>query len=307
MIKLNDIHFSYGNFKALDGISLDLGPGVNGVLGPNGAGKSTMMKLLLGFLKPDKGEGYILNKLITSNNVEARRYVGYMPETECIIPNMQAIDMITYLGELSGMHFKEASKRAHEVLYFVGMEDARYRKTDGFSTGMKQILKLAAAIIHDPKVLFLDEPTTGLDPSHRKKMLNLIQDIAYKSQSTILFSTHIMADIEEVSDRIIIMNKGKILKNIKNEKNIKNDKNIWKIKLKSTDIDKLLSEISGSQLIKTDRNSYIHSVSFREDIDSKEIFIAAKRAGLQIRQIYKEGHTLSDTFKEVIGCVNENN
>lgn len=178
LLLLKDISYSYGKVKALDGVNLLLNPGVYGLLGPNGAGKSTLMKLLLGFLPFQAGEGSLLGCDVRREKALLRRRVGYMPEGECLVPEMSGVEVTAYLGELSGMEGTEAMKRAHEVLYYVGFGEERYRKASTYSTGMKQKLKLAQAIVHDPPLLFLDEPTSGMDPQGRKELLELVREMA---------------------------------------------------------------------------------------------------------------------------------
>jgi ABC-2 type transport system ATP-binding protein len=195
--------------KALEGVSLDLSQGAVGLLGPNGAGKSTLIRILLGFLSPDKGGGSVLGYDIKDEQRKIRRYVGYMPEDDCFIPGLDAVSFTSYLGELSGMPRQEAMKRAHEVLYYVGLEESRYRKLETYSSGMKQRLKLAQALVHDPKLIFLDEPTSGLDPNGRSEILELIMDISSKKDIQVLISSHILPDIELTCKYVVILNKGR--------------------------------------------------------------------------------------------------
>ncbi len=209
-LEVKDLHFNYGKVKALDGVNLKLPGGAIGLLGPNGAGKSTLIKILLGFLTPDKGEGLVLGYDIKKQQSSIRRYVGYMPESDCLIPGMDAVSFTSYLGELSGMPRQEAMKRAHEVLFYVGLEESRYRNLETYSSGMKQRLKLAQAIVHDPKLIFLDEPTSGLDPRGRIEILDLIMDISSKKDIQVLISSHILSDIESVCSYVVILNKGEL-------------------------------------------------------------------------------------------------
>ena len=211
LLLLKDISYSYGKVKALDGVNLLLNPGVYGLLGPNGAGKSTLMKLLLGFLPFQAGEGSLLGCDVRREKALLRRRVGYMPEGECLVPEMSGVEVTAYLGELSGMEGTEAMQRAHEVLYYVGFGEERYRKASTYSTGMKQKLKLAQAIVHDPPLLFLDEPTSGMDPQGRKELLELVREMAALKRMSILFSTHLLPDVEETCDRVIVLHRGRIL------------------------------------------------------------------------------------------------
>jgi ABC-2 type transport system ATP-binding protein len=209
-IEVKDLHFSYGKVTALAGVSLKLGEGAAGLLGPNGAGKSTLLRILLGFLSPDRGEGKVLGYNIQGQQSLLRRYVGYMPEDDCLIPGMDAVTFASYFGELAGMPRQEAMKRAHEVLFYVGLGESRYRMLETYSAGMKQRLKLAQAIVHDPKLLFLDEPTSNLDPQGRKEILELIKDISSKKDIQVFISSHILSDIESICSYVVILNKGKV-------------------------------------------------------------------------------------------------
>ena len=174
IVRLDNISVSYGDLLALDGVSLSVEGGAVGLLGPNGAGKTTLIKTLLGFLKPSTGGGEVLGMDIETRQLDIRQKVGYMPEGDCYIPGMNAVSFVSYAGQLCGMPRKDAIQRSHEVLQYVGMDEERYRMLETYSAGMKQRIKLAQALIHDPKLLFLDEPTTGMDPIGRQEMLDLI-------------------------------------------------------------------------------------------------------------------------------------
>src|SRR5512137_1110177 len=209
-IEVRDISFRYGKIVALDGVTMSLGEGAVGLLGPNGAGKSTLLRILLGFLVPERGEGRVLDYDIRRDQTMIRRSVGYMPESDCFVAGMDAVTFASYFGELSGMPRQEAMKRAHEVLFYVGLGEARYRLLDTYSAGMKQRLKLAQALVHDPKILFLDEPTSNLDPTGRAEVLELIRDIATNKGIQVILSSHILDDIESICASVVILNKGRL-------------------------------------------------------------------------------------------------
>ena len=199
-IEVKDLSFRYGKIVALDGVTMRLGEGAVGLLGPNGAGKSTLLRILLGFLVPERGEGKVLDYDIRRDQAMIRRSVGYMPESDCFVAGMDAVTFTAYFGELSGMPRQEAMKRAHEVLFYVGLGESRYRLLDTYSAGMKQRLKLAQALVHDPKILFLDEPTSNLDPTGRTEVLELIRDISANKSIQVLLSSHILDDIESICE-----------------------------------------------------------------------------------------------------------
>ncbi len=210
LVEFRDLAVSYGPVQALGGVSGDVAPGATGLLGPNGAGKTTLLKTLLGFLKPDAGKLGAFGIDPTREPLEVRRRIGYMPEQDCHLPGMTASGFVAFAGELSGMPRDEAISRAHEVLYYVGLGEARYRTVDTYSTGMKQRVKLAQALVHDPDLLLLDEPTNGLDPGGREEMLALIQDIATRRGMSLILCSHLLHDVERVCGSVIVLNQGRV-------------------------------------------------------------------------------------------------
>jgi ABC-2 type transport system ATP-binding protein len=210
-IELHNISRSFGKNQALIDVNLALETGRIGLLGPNGAGKSTLMKILLGLLPPSSGTGRVLDHDLASAGVALRRAIGYMPEADALIPGMQGAAYVALAGELYGMPRKQALRRAHEVLTYLDLGDARYRKLEEYSTGMKQRLKLAQALVHDPPVLLLDEPTSGMDPAGREGMLDLLLRLGKDHGKAILLSTHLLGDIDKVCDAVVILHQGRIL------------------------------------------------------------------------------------------------
>ncbi len=210
LFDLDNVQKNYGSFRALDGVSFKLKEGSVGLLGPNGAGKSTLIKTLLGLLSIDGGSASVLGYRLPDEAEKVRRATGYMPENDSFLPYMTAVDYITYGGRLVGMPKADAFRRAHEILYYVGLGEARYRALKGFSTGMKQRVKLAQALVHGPKLLFLDEPTNGLDPKGRQEILELIEDVKARGVSIVL-STHLLSDVEQVCESVVMLNGGKLI------------------------------------------------------------------------------------------------
>ncbi len=297
-IELNGLNFSYGNIKAVDDVSLITKKGIYGLLGPNGAGKTTLMKLILGFLKARSGNGKVLGYGIEENIRELREKVGYMSESDSLIPGMDAVDFTSYLGRLSGMPKQEAIKRAHEVLYYVGLEESRYRKIETYSSGMMQRLKLASSIVHDPVLLFLDEPTSGMDPGSRKDMIELINDISKKGTMSIIISSHILTDIEATCEDVIIMDKGKIIANEKISVIASKEVDIFEIKL-GGDSSAFLKKFERFKYEKGDRGMI--RMHLPSDFSTKEIFDAALGSGTHIKHFLKRRSTLEDTFMNAIG------
>ncbi len=202
----------YGSHHALRDITLRVPPGTIGLLGPNGAGKSTFIKCLLNLETPTAGSARVLGRDIRTANRSSRERVGYSPEQDCHIPGMAGCEYVTYCGQLAGMSYAAARQRTHEILDLVGMGQERYRLVDTYSTGMKQRVKLAQALVHDPAVVFLDEPTNGLDPSGREHILNLIGSLRRELGTSVIMSSHLLRDIERVCDRVIIIGRGRLLK-----------------------------------------------------------------------------------------------
>ena len=299
-IEVRDLSFRYGKVVALDGVSARLGEGAVGLLGPNGAGKSTLIRILLGFLVPERGEGKVLDFDIRRDRAMIRRSVGYMPESDCFVAGMDAVTFTSYFGELSGMPRQEAMKRAHEVLFYVGLGEARYRLLDTYSAGMKQRLKLAQALVHDPKVLFLDEPTSNLDPTGRAEVLELIRDIATKKSIQVILSSHILDDIESLCETVVILKQGKVaaegrmddLRTIRYslyELRIKGDPGPFRKDLEGT----------GSRVEETEDG--LIKVYMPEGSDRMEVFRAAVRTGVQLRSFVRSRTSLEDLFAGVVG------
>ncbi|MGQ9800955.1 MAG: ABC transporter ATP-binding protein [Candidatus Saccharicenans sp.] len=299
-IELQNIHFSYGRVKALNGVSLSIGEGATGLLGPNGAGKSTLLKILLGFLTPAEGQGKVLGYDVRTEQKAIRRLVGYMPEDECFIPGMDAVTFTALMGELSGMPRQEAMKRAHEVLFYVGLGESRYRLVDTYSAGMKQRLKLAQALVHDPRLLFLDEPTSNLDPTGRQEILELIKEVASIRDIRVLLSSHILADIELICDRVVIINHGEIaaVGRIEDLKMI--NYQLYELKIKG-ELDGFRKELEEAGCRVEEAEDRLVKIYTPPDFDHKKIFISAARNRVQVRQFIRSRTSLEDLFARVVG------
>jgi ABC-2 type transport system ATP-binding protein len=209
LIVLQDVVRHFGAVKALQGVTAQISGSVIGLLGPNGAGKSTLLKCLLG-LVPFKGNATVLGLSAMTDGAAIRDRVGYMPEQDLQLPAMSAVELCTYAAELSGLPRSEAVQRAHAALYYAGLEEKRYQPVETYSTGQKQRVKLAQALVHDPEILFLDEPTNGLDPKARADMLELIADMPVRRGCSIVLSTHLLGDVERVCDHAVIMHRGQV-------------------------------------------------------------------------------------------------
>jgi ABC-2 type transport system ATP-binding protein len=240
-VDLDHVSCWYGSRQALCNVSLHLPPGRIGLLGPNGAGKSTLLKILLGLLSPSEGKVRVLGQLLPRRRplltlyyyllprmfrrrfasafqlfqkdpLLVRRSIGYMAEADSLIPGLHGAEYVALAGELCGMPRRQAQRRAHEVLTYLDLEDARYRRLEEYSTGMKQRIKLAQALVHDPPVLLLDEPTSGMDPAGRDAMLRLLLRLGREHGKSILLSTHLLGDVERVCDTVVILSGGRVLR-----------------------------------------------------------------------------------------------
>jgi ABC-2 type transport system ATP-binding protein len=300
IIQLENISFRYGAIEALRGVSLTLPTGVFGLLGPNGAGKTTLMKLLLGFLQPASGRGEIMGQDLSEKRKFLRRGIGYMPESDCLIPGLDAVALTAYLGELSGMPRQEAMKRAHDVLYYVGLEESRYRLVDTYSTGMKQRLKLAQALVHDPTLLLLDEPTSGMDPIGRKEMLELIRDIAKKESMNIIISSHLLPDIESTCSQVVIMNQGRIVaeESIAGLKKDKHD--VYEIKVVG-DSEPFFAALRAQHWQIEEKDQALFQILLPPGSAPAPLFKAASDNNVQIRHFRQCRTSLEDAFMDVIG------
>lgn len=212
LFSVDNLSHDYGEVKALSDVSLDVPDGAIGLVGANGAGKSTLIKILLGLITPTAGEVEVLGENVRTNVRGARARVGYMPEGDCLPIDQSASDFVAYSAELAGVPAKAARRRASESLALVGLGEERFRYLKDFSTGMFQRVKLAQAIVHDPKVVFLDEPTAGLDPEGREQMLDLVNRLSDYDIS-VIFSTHILSDIERTCDWVVLLDNGRVKRN----------------------------------------------------------------------------------------------
>jgi ABC-2 type transport system ATP-binding protein len=211
IIETDHLSKTFGRQRALADVTVQVPAGTIGLLGPNGAGKSTFIKCLLNLETPTAGSARVLGRDIRAANRASREKVGYSPEQDCHIAGMAGCEYVTYCGQLSGMAMRAARQRTHEILDLVGMGQERYRPVDTYSTGMRQRVKLAQALVHDPEVVFLDEPTNGLDPSGREHILNLIGSLWRDLGISVIMSSHLLRDIERVCDRVMIISNGRML------------------------------------------------------------------------------------------------
>lgn len=301
LIEIKNLSLFYGTTAALDNLSLEVQGGAVGLLGPNGAGKSTLLKTLLGFIQPSQGSAAVFGLNVRINPLGIRRQVGYMPEDECLIPGMNAVQLVSYAGELCGMPSRDAMQRAHEVLYYVGLDEERYRTIDGYSAGMKQRVKLAQALIHDPKLLLLDEPTNGMDTSGREEMLELVKDIAMDKGINVILSSHLLPDVEYACSEIIALSHGSVVIQGQIETLRQNKGQAFDLRIVG-DSDAYITALERQNYrveVRPDKHLRVASESHTET-GTKFLFQLAYDTGVQLRQLREVKHSLEDIFAEVM-------
>ncbi len=211
LIRLDSLTKRYGPVTALDGLSIELEPGIIGLVGSNGAGKSTLIRILLGLLHPTEGRAFVMDLDVTRQGTAVRSLVGYMPEHDALPPDLPATELVTHMAELSGLPRSAARERTADVLRHVGLYEERYRPIAGYSTGMRQRVMLAQALVHDPRLLLLDEPTNGLDPAGREDMLGLIRRTGTEFGIAIVLASHLLGEIERVCDFLVAIEAGRLV------------------------------------------------------------------------------------------------
>lgn len=295
-LELNDVEVCYGDLKALDGVSCAIEGGAIGLLGPNGAGKSTLLKTLLGFNRAAKGSVKVFGREMPKRALEVRLLLGYMPEREVVSPKVSAVSFLTYCGRLFGMSRVDAMERTHEVLNYVGLGEARYRKMETYSTGMLQRVKLGQALVHDPKLLLLDEPTNGLDPQGRIEMLDLIREVASRRGVTVLLSSHLLPDVQHVCDRIIMISAGKIAREGTIEELTAPQERCYEIRVRDRleAVTAALDAVGFQCTLMEDGNLF---VAMPEGEDQPErLFSIVREQQTQIRHFRKARHSLTEIF-----------
>lgn len=301
LIEVKNVSLLFGTTTALDNLSLQVEGGAVGLLGPNGAGKSTLIKTLLGFLKPNEGAATVFGLDAQTNPLEIRKQVGYMPEDECLIPGMTAVQFVSYAGELCGMPRRDALQRAHEVLYYVGLDEERYRTVDGYSAGMKQRVKLAQALVHDPTLLLLDEPTNGMDTSGREEMLELVKDIATDKNINVILSSHLLPDVEFACEEIIALSHGSVAIQGQIETLKENKGQSFDLKIVG-DSEAYITALERHNFqveLHPDKRLRVTS-THQEQTETTFFFKLAYDTGVQLRQLRGVKHTLEDIFAEVM-------
>jgi ABC-2 type transport system ATP-binding protein len=300
VVSLDRVTVTFGKNQALREVSATFSHGAVGLLGPNGAGKSTMLKALLGFLVPDTGQMRVLGLDVKHKAQQIRARLGYMPESDAHIPGMNAVSFVGYCGQLAGLPAVDAMQRAHEVLYYVGLGEARYRNVETYSTGMKQRIKLAQALVHDPDLLFLDEPTNGMDPKGRDEMLELIHDLGHNKRVNLILSSHLLPDVEYTCDHVVVMDKGRVaaqgpIQALKGPAG-----RVFELRVKGDQV-AFLETLHGAGIQSHMTDQDVMRVFVPDGRGARDLFALAAAQGAQVRHLRPSVPTLEDVFAKALG------
>lgn len=298
-LQAKDVTVRFGPVIALNAFTASIPEGVIGLLGPNGAGKSTFIKASLGLLPLDGGVITVGDLDSQTQSLRIRDDIGYMPEHDCLIPTMSAVELVSYMGQVSGMTSRDAMQRTHEVLDFVGIGEERYRLVKSYSTGMKQKVKLAQAIVHDPSLLFLDEPTSGMDPNGREEMLGLVTKIG-ASDKTIIVSSHILQEVERVCEYALIISEGRLVRDGRMGALMAGEEGLQNLTVRGSaeNLTKFVKELENACQIanRTDEGVGQVTLLVRGCGDGRRLFALAAEHAVQVRNYMPDKLSLEDVF-----------
>lgn len=288
----------YGKRVAVDRLSFTFGGGCLGLLGRNGAGKSSFLRAALGLVKPASGRAVLLGLEAAHDGKRVRRNVGYMPERECHIPGLTGVEFVSYCGRLAGLSVADARRRSHEMLAYVGLREERYRKVDDYSRGMKQRAKLAAALVHDPALLFLDEPTNGLDPRSRREFLATVQDLTRNKNIHVVLSSHLLQDVESVANDVLVMDQGQLRATGPIQGLLARDAGGFVVKVHGEwEPFQRELEAAGHSMHRDARHQWIvRPAADAAPLSIATLFALGRRSGTLLREVVPEEETLEDLF-----------
>lgn len=295
VIDLNDLSVTFGKRPILQNLQGELRGRAIGLLGPNGAGKTTLIHTLLGFHPPTSGTAHIFGQDITIEAQQIRSLVGYMPERDSYIAKMSAVHFVRLMAELSGLPSEAALERAHEALFYVGLGEARYRSLDTYSLGMKQLAKLAQAIVHGPRLIFLDEPTNGLDPPARQRMIRLVREIRDSGKANIVLSSHLLRDVEECCEEILILKDGRLAVYCNLEEERKSNRQFLLLETRG-DQNKFAEAIGALGCEYALTGEHRVKVVLQGGIEVRDIYRIASQHDVQIRRLSYKRDSLEDIF-----------
>ncbi len=306
VVELDNLKVKLGRQEVLRGLSCRLGvSGVGrtiGLLGPNGAGKSTLILTLLGFYKPVEGSASVLGFDCQKQTHEVRKRVGYMPETDSSIGNLTAVSFLRLMAELSGLPPKAALEKAHEALFHVGLGEARYRELRTYSQGMKQMAKFAQAIVHGPELLILDEPTNALDPSSRQRMLQLVREVKEEQGMNVLLCSHLLHDVEQVCDEVVIMRDGKIVHECNLEAERRSNKCFVELEVSGND-ENLRSALPGIGADGVSEGGGRWRIVLQPEVDLQALWKLLGSQNLMVRKLRHRRDTLEEIFLKAMGHI----
>jgi ABC-2 type transport system ATP-binding protein len=303
VIDLDKLTVRFGRLEALKGVTGQLRGKAIGLLGPNGAGKTTMIHTLLGFYKPASGTARLFGRDIVREAREIRSGVGYMPENESFIPGMSAVRFVAMMAELTGIPSGVALERAHEALFYVGLGEARYRNVETFSQGMKQSVKLAQAIVHGPRLLFLDEPTNGLDPPARLRMLRLIREIVTDGQIHLMLSSHLLRDVEQCCEEVLILKQGEIAVYCNLEEERRANRKFVEVEARG-DSENFIQRLEAMGCEWAQSGARRLKMVLPEGLNVSHIFEVAAQTDTQLRRLSYKRDSLEDIFLKAMGTEN---
>ncbi len=293
LLRVDSVSKHFGSVEALSNLTVELAPGTIGLLGPNGSGKTTLIRLLLGLLAPDSGTLTLLGHDAQRDSLRVRDLVGYMPEHDCLMPDLTGVGFVAFMAQVSGLSREAAMSRAHDVLEFVGLQEQRYRRIQEYSVGMRQRVKLAQAIVHDPPLCFLDEPTSGLDPRGREEMLGLIRALAKLGNHSFVLSTHLLRDAEGLCDQVLLLNAGRQLASGPVNRLLAGRDEDTVVRVKG-DPAPLVLALAARGLAPRLEDSEVHVKLV--DRDARPVFLAASETGTQVRYLGRSVSTIEDLF-----------
>jgi ABC-2 type transport system ATP-binding protein len=304
IIELNGLEVRLGNRVVLDGLTGELRGRSIGLLGPNGAGKSTLINTLLGFHPSSKGTASVFGLDTYRDRAQIRGQIGYMPENDSFIGNMSGVHFVRYMAELAGLPSRQALERAHEALFCVGLGEVRYRKVNSYSLGMKQLIKLAQALAHGPKLLILDEPTNGLDPIARQRMIQLIKDLRKEGSVYLLISSHLLRDIDETCDEVLILKRGRIAELCNIEAERRSNRSFMELETVGA-TEKFSVSLRGLGCECASFPGGRIKLVIPDHIEARDLYVVAAEQGVQIRRMNQRRDSLEDIFLRAMDMESE--
>lgn len=296
VIELQGLEVQFGGRPILKGLNASLTGRCIGLLGPNGAGKTTLLHTLLGFHEPSAGTARIFGKDIQTEARAIRSLMGYMPESDAFVAGMTGVRFVRLMAEISGLPSERALERAHESMFYVGLGEARYRKVETYSLGMKQLAKLAQALVHGPRLLFLDEPTNGLDPAARERMLRLIHDIRDTGEVNVILSSHLLRDVEECCDEVLVLKQGNIATYCNLEEERRANRSFLELEIRGGDDESFTAAVEALGVEMAVGGKQKMKLVLPQGVEVRDLYRLAAERQVQIRRLDYKKDSLQDIF-----------